>query len=499
MPFLKALSQQERAFLFFKQQQEFSMQQKNITIDETIPHINYIADGIQTEFVFPFLIFESSNINVYVNDNLLTEGYTISFENNDTGGSVIFNTAPQKDSVISIIRELSIKRVSDFQEGGEIRSKALNYEFNYQIACTQQIAEALNRSFLLPVYSVNSGLVKDFPQPAANKAIIWNSSGTGLTNSQIEIDKFNNIMENYHTDSRTAAAEAASSAASAASSLGQCQTLTAKAQEQADLAQQASEVTRFMHIGSIIAFDHPASYPGLLPLNDENHATGYLISNCDTGYPDFWTEMLRLKTLSINNPEYEKYSKTQEEYDAELSANTTQENSYCDFYVIDEEQKSVRLPYLGKAEHGICYYIVIANKFENVSEAQFASIQNLIDQKVGESVKTDLSNAMPNIDFVIESWNEGESWYRLYKSGWLEQGGYIWWEEDQTRYVVNLLRPFRDSYYSLLTTFRTPTLCVSLYGSTYGQNETEFKTKSYGRADKTVGVIWRAAGYAAEI
>lgn len=35
----------------------------------------------------------------------------------------------------------------------------------------------------------------------------------------------------------------------------------------------------------------------------------------------------------------------------------------------------------------------------------------------------DLSNVDENIDYVIESWKDGSNWYRIYKSGWIEQGG----------------------------------------------------------------------------
>ena len=473
--------------------------EKNITIDETIPHINYIADGLQTAFVFPFLIFESGNISIYIDNVQTSSGFAIEFSSAESGGSVIFNEPPAKDTVISIVRELSIKRVSDFQEGGEIRSKALNYEFNYQIACTQQIAEALNRSFLLPVYSTNSALKKEFPLPSPNKAIIWNSDGSGLTNSQIAIDEFNTIMSTYHTEALAAAQDAGNSAASAQNSAAASQNALTLAQTQAQLAQQASIETRFLHIGSIISFDHPASYAGILPLNDPAYPQGYVINGCDTVYPDFWAEMLRLKALAVNNQAYAKYTKTQAEYDAELAANTDENgNSFCHFYVIDEEAKSIRLPRFNTANN-LYAYIVIANKFQTVSEAQFASIQNLIDEKVGEAVKTDLSNVMPGIDFVIESWCDGENWYRRYKSGWLEQGGFTTWTETTTtKFLINLIQPFRNALYGIQTTLRCSTNQAGYYGNTYLQSATSFRTRSIPDIEGEWGILWYAYGYGAE-
>ena len=95
---------------------------------------------------------------------------------------------------------------------------------------------------------------------------------------------------------------------------------------------------------SILTFDHPVDFSGLLPLNSAQFKQGYLIENCDTSYPDFWEKMLEYKRLGASNAAYARYAKTQQQYTAELSA-----NGFCGFYVIDESAKSVRLPYLGDA------------------------------------------------------------------------------------------------------------------------------------------------------
>lgn len=95
---------------------------------------------------------------------------------------------------------------------------------------------------------------------------------------------------------------------------------------------------------SILTFDHPVDFSGLLPLNSAQFKQGYLIENCDTSYPDFWKTMLEYKRLGASNAAYARYAKTQQQYTAELSA-----NRFCGFYVIDESAKSVRLPYLGDA------------------------------------------------------------------------------------------------------------------------------------------------------
>lgn len=67
---------------------------------------------------------------------------------------------------------------------------------------------------------------------------------------------------------------------------------------------------------------------------------------------------------------------------------------------------------------------------------------------------TSLSNVLANIDYVVESKTptaDDPTWYRKYKSGWLEQGGLAKSNADVT---VTLLKPFADTNYSVQCTNR---------------------------------------------
>jgi hypothetical protein len=55
-------------------------------------------------------------------------------------------------------------------------------------------------------------------------------------------------------------------------------------------------------------------------------------------------------------------------------------------------------------------------------------------------------------DYVIESYNNGSNWYRLYKSGWCEQGGKPA-GTNSSRITVNLLKPYKDTNYIILNGF----------------------------------------------
>ena len=64
----------------------------------------------------------------------------------------------------------------------------------------------------------------------------------------------------------------------------------------------------------------------------------------------------------------------------------------------------------------------------NQEEVDNISIGNLAEE-LNQKADIDLSNVPSNIDYVIENQlptpENGYTWYRLYKSGWVEQGGYL--------------------------------------------------------------------------
>ena len=170
------------------------------------PRIQYVADGILSAFEFPFAIFKTSDVDVYFDDKLQDQAtYTVSGNNDTQGGSVIFKTAPAKGIIVSIIRNLSIERTTDFQEGGALRAKVLNDELDYQIACQQQIADSLNRSMVLPPYAVDTDVDLTLPTPSAGKAIVWNKDGTNLENSVVEVNALESTLRTYKESAESSA------------------------------------------------------------------------------------------------------------------------------------------------------------------------------------------------------------------------------------------------------------------------------------------------------
>lgn len=77
-------------------------------------------------------------------------------------------------------------------------------------------------------------------------------------------------------------------------------------------------------------------------------------------------------------------------------------------------------------------------KVNFMSESKFDSVTPSDD----ELYFVDLGD----IDFVVESYSNGTNWYRVYRSGWCEQGGRGALNENSTT-TITLLKQYKDTNY----------------------------------------------------
>ncbi len=153
----------------------------HIQITTTPPRVQYIADGVQSLFVFPFPIFDANNLQVFV-DGLLQSGtYTTAGVGASHGGSVGFLTPPPAGARITIRRQLPVQRTSDFQEGGDFRAKTLNDELDYQTAAMQQIESDVIRGLRLPPADPDVDTTLPDSQSRAGKVLAFDAAGAPVT------------------------------------------------------------------------------------------------------------------------------------------------------------------------------------------------------------------------------------------------------------------------------------------------------------------------------
>ena len=88
----------------------------------------------------------------------------------------------------------------------------------------------------------------------------------------------------------------------------------------------------------------------------------------------------------------------------------------------------------------VALYFKLGNVFVNEDQMDATAISNKVDE---------IRNAWADADYVVESYNDGTSWYRLYKSGWIEQGSeYV---GTSSGFQTITILPMRDTNYWVST------------------------------------------------
>ena len=123
----------------------------HVKIRNLLCRTQYICNGEQTEFDFTFAIFEPQDVEVWVDDAMVSQGFAVLGVRETDGGRVIFEAPPPADSLLTLQRRLAIARETDFQRGGMLRSDILNDELDRLVAMLQQVDGESSRAVRLHV------------------------------------------------------------------------------------------------------------------------------------------------------------------------------------------------------------------------------------------------------------------------------------------------------------------------------------------------------------
>lgn len=189
------------------------MPTEHIKMPAVEPLVRILADGMRTAFEYPFPIFASEDMAVYLNGARQVSGFTVDGAGDTPGGSVTFDAPPVSGTVVTLERLLPLERVTDFLEGGDFSARAINNELDYLVASIQQI-DRYQRAMLryndhetsgaatLPDKSVRAGKVFGFDgdgnpsvyAPGDSQAPpSFTASGTGAVTRALT-DKANDLV-----------------------------------------------------------------------------------------------------------------------------------------------------------------------------------------------------------------------------------------------------------------------------------------------------------------
>jgi len=132
---------------------------EHIRIGDLAPRVHYVADGVQTEFTYPFPIFEPRDIQVLRDGIPAPSGFTVEGAGASEGGTVRFGAAPAAGTQLAILRRVTIDRTSDFQPNGLLRAVTLNDELDRQVAGLQEVRDDVSTGLRVGLGEAPTGLV----------------------------------------------------------------------------------------------------------------------------------------------------------------------------------------------------------------------------------------------------------------------------------------------------------------------------------------------------
>lgn len=86
-----------------------------MSVPNQTPYNIYTANGLSTVFAYEFYLISASDIQVTINGNEVTSGFTVSGVGNTSGGEVTFITAPANGSTVIFERVTPTYRLTDYQ------------------------------------------------------------------------------------------------------------------------------------------------------------------------------------------------------------------------------------------------------------------------------------------------------------------------------------------------------------------------------------------------
>lgn len=215
-----------------------------MSVTAQTPYNGYTANGATTVFPYGFLLLDTADLTVTVDGVIkaLTTDYTVSGLGNQSGGNITFLVAPTNGAKVLLSRLLTMQRLTDYQNNGDLFASTVNQDFDRLWLALQQLQQNDLRALKLPYDTATDQVLTQDAAARANKGIRFDASG-------------NMIISTYDPDaaqasaasSATAAAGSATSAASSATAAAGSATAasgsaTAAANSATEAANSASSV-----------------------------------------------------------------------------------------------------------------------------------------------------------------------------------------------------------------------------------------------------------------
>lgn len=157
-----------------------------MAVPQQTPRNVSTASAGATVFPYNFKVLSKSDLQVEVNGDAreVDVHFTIDGVGQEMGGNITFLAPMVGGERVMRRRNMAIKRDTDYQNLGDLRSPTLNNDQDEPIMMLQQLSEALERTLTLPPSTTATG---ELPDAEPFRALVWNEDGTGLANGDLDM------------------------------------------------------------------------------------------------------------------------------------------------------------------------------------------------------------------------------------------------------------------------------------------------------------------------
>ena len=161
----------------------------------------YTADGVATVYAYTFRVDRAEDMSVYLDGVLTPSGWTIDGLGSDNGGNVTFSVAPALNVTITLLREIALEQLVDYQKYDPFPSETHEGALDKLTMIDQQLQEQLGRT-LLASPDTPASVDNTLPPYSAGKGIMWHETEERMTNSD---DNINGIVSAANASAAAAA------------------------------------------------------------------------------------------------------------------------------------------------------------------------------------------------------------------------------------------------------------------------------------------------------
>ncbi|WP_237214733.1 phage tail fiber domain-containing protein [Falsiroseomonas oryziterrae] len=154
---------------------------EHIRIGDVAPRVHYVADGVRTDFPFPFPIFAPEDLEIRVGAVVQTAGVSIAGAGASEGGHAILSAPPPAGATVTLRRRVRIARVTDYQDNGLLRARTLNDELDRIVAAQQESRDEIATALRQDPSEAGGHLFLPLKPVRANRLLGFDSNGDAVT------------------------------------------------------------------------------------------------------------------------------------------------------------------------------------------------------------------------------------------------------------------------------------------------------------------------------